>query len=178
MRLNLGCGRDIREGWVNLDIREGEGVDVVHDLDKLPLPFENDSFGEVYASHVFEHVLRWENLLKEIHRVMRPGGMLTIRVPYGLDPTAYHIRTFTEWTLDNFLVEITHEGGYSLEDEEKLFRCVSKRYRRQLFGKYTWHLNHYLKLNLPTYSRFNLGKKKEIIWILEAVKPDTLDGIR
>ena len=174
-KLNIGCGRDIRpieEGWVNLDIREGGGVDVVHDLDRLPLPFDDDSFDEVYASHVLEHVLRWENLLHDIYRIMKPGGVLTIRVPYGLDPTAYHIRTFTEWTLDVFIAEITNEGGFSLEDEEKIFRQIKRRIRRQLFGKYTYHVNKYLHLNLPQWSRFNLGRKKEIWWILEAVKPD------
>lgn len=40
MKLNLGCGNDIREGWVNLDINKKEGVNVVHDLNEVPLPFE------------------------------------------------------------------------------------------------------------------------------------------
>lgn len=42
--LNLGCGTDIRSGWVNLDSAELPGVDVVHDLDRLPLPFEEGRF--------------------------------------------------------------------------------------------------------------------------------------
>ena len=38
-RLNLGSGTDIRKDWVNLDTAALEVVDVVHDINKLPLPF-------------------------------------------------------------------------------------------------------------------------------------------
>lgn len=52
-RLNLGCGNNIKERWVNLDILEGKGVDVVHDLNELPLPFENEKFELVLHSDGF-----------------------------------------------------------------------------------------------------------------------------
>ena len=38
-KLNLGCGNDIRQGYINLDVAELDGVDVVWDVNKLPLPF-------------------------------------------------------------------------------------------------------------------------------------------
>jgi len=177
VKLNIGCGRDIREGWINLDIRAGDNIDVIHNLDDLPLPFDDDVFDEVYTSHILEHVLRWENLLHDIHRVMKSGGILIIRVPYGLDPTAYHIRSFTEWSLDNFIVEVNQNGGYSLEDEEKLFKQIDRKIRRRLFGNHTWHLNRLLgslnlKFRIPLLNShwMPFGRKAEIRWELEVVK--------
>lgn len=55
IRLNLGCGRNIREGWVNADRSLLPGVDVVVDLEK-ELPFADDSADEILLSHVIEHI--------------------------------------------------------------------------------------------------------------------------
>lgn len=101
-RLNLGCGRDIKNGWVNLDKAGLPGVDVVHDLDVLPLPFEDDHFDQVLARDVLEHV-NYIPLLKEIHRILKVGAELIIQVPHFssadnyIDPThknQFSIRTF------------------------------------------------------------------------------------
>lgn len=44
-KLNLGCGKDIKAGYVNLDIVKLDGVYVVWDVNKLPLPFKKEEFG-------------------------------------------------------------------------------------------------------------------------------------
>lgn len=67
-RLNLGCGTDIRRGFVNLDHCDLPGVDVVHDLQKLPLPFEDSSFELIICRDILEH-LDYIPLLEEIHRI-------------------------------------------------------------------------------------------------------------
>ena len=56
MKLNLGCGNDIKEGWVNMDYIGAEGVDVVHNLNRLPYPFPDNTFDSILASHVLEHL--------------------------------------------------------------------------------------------------------------------------
>jgi len=43
-KLHLGCGKIIKEGYVNLDIQKLPGVDVIHDLNKFPYPFKDNSF--------------------------------------------------------------------------------------------------------------------------------------
>ena len=46
-RLNVGCGRNIIDGWVNLDVMSLPGIDIVADLEDCaitPLPFDDDSF--------------------------------------------------------------------------------------------------------------------------------------
>jgi SAM-dependent methyltransferase len=96
-RLNLGCGRDIKDGWVNVDSWDGPGVDVVCDLDDHPkLPYDDGSVDEFYCSHLIEHLHRPLDLLAELWRVARPDAVATFWCPYGSsddadeDPT--HVR--------------------------------------------------------------------------------------
>ncbi len=55
-KLNLGCGRDIRDGYTNLDYVEYPGVDVVHNWDNLPLPFSDGHFNHILMLDVLEHI--------------------------------------------------------------------------------------------------------------------------
>ena len=82
-RLNLGSGNDIRFGYVNIDVRPLPGVDLVLDLEWEPLPFQDNIATEVLAQDVLEHISwrRIEFTLHEIHRVLRPGGVLRARLP-------------------------------------------------------------------------------------------------
>ncbi len=105
-RLNVGCGFDIREGWINLDSAKLDGVDVVHDLSMIPFPFEDNSMDEIACQDVLEHV-DYPIVLQELHRILKPGGELTIRVPHFtcyrnyVDPT--HIKRFSIQTFDFFV---------------------------------------------------------------------------
>jgi SAM-dependent methyltransferase len=81
-RINLGCGRFPKPGYHNVDWVEGPGVDAVVDLSNLPLPFPSDTFDEVSADHVLEHLPNAFGTMREIHRVLRPGGRAVIRVPH------------------------------------------------------------------------------------------------
>lgn len=80
MRLNLGCGDDRRDGWVNVDFRS-EVADVVCDV--TGLPFEDETADEVLASDIAEHFPRQRlpDVFAEWRRVLLPGGTLTLRVP-------------------------------------------------------------------------------------------------
>lgn len=100
--LNLGCGDDVREGYVNLDVIPGRGVDVLHDIHETPWPFGDAAFSRVLARHVLEHVLPMHDgrgflrVMDEIHRVLEPGGVLVVEGPHWAndamtwgDPYAY-----------------------------------------------------------------------------------------
>jgi len=81
IRLNLGCGHDVRPGWVNVDM-EPSHPDVVKA--ELPvLPFEPNCAREVVLSHVLEHFGYLDGFVmaKEIYRVLSPGGVVHIEVP-------------------------------------------------------------------------------------------------
>jgi ubiquinone/menaquinone biosynthesis C-methylase UbiE len=105
-KLHLGCGEEIKEGWVNLDIVDLPGVDIVHDLTKLPLPFEDNSFDEILCKFILEHV-DWPPLLKEINRILAPGGSLEVHVPHFTSKQNFtdpqHIRLFSIETFDFFI---------------------------------------------------------------------------
>ncbi len=81
LKLHLGCGPNIKRGWINVDQRQG--VDLQLDL-REPLPFPNESCSMIYSEHFFEHIDYPEpvtSLLKECWRVLRPGGQFSIVVP-------------------------------------------------------------------------------------------------
>jgi SAM-dependent methyltransferase len=96
-RLNLGCGRDVRQGWVNVDRAPAPGIDVVTDFDHLPhLPFTDSQVGYSEAEHVIEHLENPLPFMQELWRVTRSGGHVVFRCPYGstddADEDPSHVR--------------------------------------------------------------------------------------
>ena len=82
VKINLGCGNDIRPGYINVDKYNNTGaVDYNWDLAKLEV--EDGSVDEIYTSHVFEHVPINEvyGVLEEWERALRPGGKIVMRLP-------------------------------------------------------------------------------------------------
>jgi len=113
-QLEIGPGPRRIEGFETLNIIDGFSVDYVHDATK-PLPFPDNTFKTIYASHILEHVPWYlsENVLQEWVRVLIPGGRLEIWVPNGLKIC----QAFVEAELNNspwFL-----EDGWFRFNEEK-----------------------------------------------------------
>ena len=110
VKLNIGCGQNRVEGYVNTDREPAAEPDVVMDLEEFPWPFEDNSVEEILANHVLEHVGATANVfigvMQEIYRVCRPGAMVRINVPHPRhnnfidDPT--HVRAITPMTLSLF----------------------------------------------------------------------------
>ena len=80
--LNLGCGRKRVDGAVNVDCNAGVVADVTHDLNRRPWPFADNSFSEVLAYDVIEHLDDVVAAMEEIHRVCQPGARVKITVPH------------------------------------------------------------------------------------------------
>jgi 2-polyprenyl-3-methyl-5-hydroxy-6-metoxy-1,4-benzoquinol methylase len=109
--LDIGCGRNKLPGATGLDYLDLPGVDIISDLSKR-LPFEDSEFDVVHSNQVLEHVPNMIGLIGEVHRILKPGGIMFARVPHfrsswaAVDPT--HIRNFTLLSL-NYFVKGTHE---------------------------------------------------------------------
>ena len=78
--LEIGSGAKKREGWLTLDMCRGP--DIFWDL-TAGMPFSDNSFEQVYCSHVLEHFefSDLKRLLKDVYRILKPGGKFLISVP-------------------------------------------------------------------------------------------------
>lgn len=91
-KLNLGCGYDYKVGWINLDFHKRPRIDVIYDVRKLPLPFEDNVFDKILCDNLLEHLTFDEcyNLLKDLNRILKKGGVLLIKVPFYNSPNNYN----------------------------------------------------------------------------------------
>lgn len=114
LKINLGCGEDQFEGFINVDLLKLPGVDVVHNLMEFPYPFEDNSASEIKAVDVIEHLDNYTKdskpsiiaFIEECYRILKPGGQLYIQTPgwkaefLWIDPT--HVRGFDKQSMDFF----------------------------------------------------------------------------
>ena len=102
--LDLGCGRgDFLRGFIRCGLK-GFGVDqslaarklcpeadiIRSDLAELPLPYKNNSFDYIYSKSVIEHFYYPERLVREIFRLLKPGGLAITMTP----DWEYHYKIF------------------------------------------------------------------------------------
>lgn len=172
-KLNVGCGRDVRpvkDGWVNLD-GFVDGPDIIrHDILRFPWPFADATFDLVFCSHVLEHIppmLLDENgthrdvlfrVMEEMHRILRPGGLLLVRVPWGYsEESLVHPQHYRQWRPEwaTFFHPDHIENYYSnarfrLEHWEKTRRVLSLRGKYFLrFGKPPLSLTNHIAVRFP-----------------------------
>lgn len=156
--LDIGCKHESLKfpGALGLDILKSDGVDVVHDLQKIPYPFEDGHFDMVIANHIFEHLQDLPAVMEEMSRIIAKGGYLIARSPFFLhhgafdDPT--HVRRLTLRTMDFFCVD----SKWKLWGNSASFKIVHKelsfggefinpgrfvlRFSERLYEKYMEHL--------------------------------------
>lgn len=82
LKINFGSSGFSKEGYVNVDVRESVKPDVLHDLNALPYPFEDNSADVIEMTHVLEHLDKPFKVMAELHRILKPGGQLYIGVPH------------------------------------------------------------------------------------------------
>lgn len=168
-KLNVGCGRRIVEGWVNLDWQATPGVDIVADLNecgRTPLPLADDSIGEFLLSHVMEHIPNVLPMMQELHRVARDGARMEIRVPHGASDDAFedptHVRPLFPGSFGYFSQPYYWRADYGYRGDwvtERVELTLGQRYRG-LTVEQAWEC---------VYSQRNVVD--EMVAHLRAVKP-------
>jgi hypothetical protein len=97
IKLDIGCGAAKSAGWVGLDKRKLDCVDIVHDLEETPWPIEANSAVVILASHILEHIdpRNFLAVMAEIHRVGMHFCQVQISTPYAGSYGAYQDPTHT-----------------------------------------------------------------------------------
>ncbi|MFC2133513.1 methyltransferase domain-containing protein [Bacteroidota bacterium] len=183
MKLNIGCGRNILEGYENLDIVD-YGGNTICDLNSFPYPFEENSFDEILASHILEHLDNFHNCITELYRIARPGAIIKVYAPFFLNTKFFgdpdHKIPFSIRTFDNY----EFIGGRKLKFYEKWklhhrtnyeggakFQILSKKFNFSNFTILKW-LNFFINIEPVLFERFFSGilSPEEVIFILKVIK--------
>jgi ubiquinone/menaquinone biosynthesis C-methylase UbiE len=126
-------GLDVSRYALNEAKQKLPGVELYQIEDGEKVPILDDSIDFVFSSEVIEHVYDTENMVSEIHRILKPGGKLLLTTPYHgfvknliillsgkfdshFDPTGPHVRFFSKKTLidllEKFNLKLTNIGYY------------------------------------------------------------------
>jgi hypothetical protein len=109
MKLDLGCGRAKKPGFIGVDVTPDCDADIVHDLTVVPWPFADASVDEVWCAQFFEHLTGAQRIafMEELYRIMKPGAQATIITPY--------------WTSGRAMQDPTHQWPPLLESSYLYF---------------------------------------------------------
>jgi len=104
--LFVGCGKHPAPGFINLDLFASPGVDVLADAECLPFP--SNVFERVECDAVLEHVRCAEQVIREITRVLAPGGYAHFVTPF-CHPFHEYPRDYRRFTLDGLKLLLGRE---------------------------------------------------------------------
>jgi hypothetical protein len=91
LALDIGCGKNKKEGFIGVDQYAMDGVDIVLQLGFGKWPWEDNSVEEAHSSHFVEHLTASERVhfYNELCRVLKPGAKATIITPHWASNRAY-----------------------------------------------------------------------------------------
>jgi len=88
--LDVGCGLKGKiKGSVGIDKRSAPHVDVVHDLNKIPYPFDDNEFDRVEMSNIIEHLDNPLEVMNEIYRISMNGAVIRVITPHYSSHLSY-----------------------------------------------------------------------------------------
>lgn len=125
-KVQIGCGSNILEGWLNTDLNYNEKIAFLDAGAKFPI--KTNTFDFVYSEHLFEHlkVEQQLNMLTESYRILKKGGVMRIAMPsidFLIDLYANHEKKekkeYVEWAVKNVV---------NLEKVDNLVDDSSKHY--------------------------------------------------
>lgn len=112
--LDVGCGVDKIPGATGIDRLAVPGVDIVHDLNLYPWPFQSDLFDHVACKHSLQHLDDFVRAIEEIHRVGKAGSIVEILGPH--------------YASDNFNTDPTHKSSLGVRSLNYFCNNVDFKY--------------------------------------------------
>ena len=105
-RLNFGCGNNIKEGFDNVDIQKGSGINSF-DFNNFPYPIKDNTYDYIELNQVLNCLDKPDEVLYELRRISKPDCKIIIIVPYYNNKGAYNdiqtIHWFNENSFSNFI---------------------------------------------------------------------------
>ncbi|MGW1455069.1 class I SAM-dependent methyltransferase [Salegentibacter agarivorans] len=184
--LDIGCGKMPYKNYIltntNVNTYTGLDIDTAHIYDAniqpdftwdgIKMPFDDESFECAFGTEVLEHCPEPEIILKEIYRVLKPGGVFFFTVPFlwNLHEIPNDEYRFTPFSLDRHFrksgfskIEIKATGGWHASMAQMLGlwvrRSPMKKNKRKLLSKCLKPVIEYLiKLDKPDKVQFKDGQ--------------------
>jgi SAM-dependent methyltransferase len=161
--LDFGCGEKPYESlfcnatkYIGLDYsseghdHSNEKIDVFYD--GKTIPFNDNTFDNIFSSEVFEHVFELESILPELNRILKKNGKILITFPFAWEEHEIPI-DYARYTIFSmrYLLE---KNGMKILSIDKNGHVISALH--QIFINY---FNNIWIHNIPLLSKFNLFKK-------------------
>ena len=131
MILDVGCGRKKYPDAIGIDINPDSDADVLHDLNQIPYPYNDNTFDMIICDNCLEHLEEVVPIMEELHRIAKASATVRIIVPFyasryaHTDPTHRH---FFGWRSFDYFVPGTpfREFRYS----RITFEIISVEYQK------------------------------------------------
>lgn len=154
--IDLGSAHRKPEGYEGLDIRSGDGVDIVHDANQR-LPFPDNSIGVIRAVDFLEHIENPVHIMNEIHRVLADGGMLLSLTPSTDGRGAFQDPTHVSFYNENSFWYYTKENIKAFVPEIQAKFQASYISTTYLTG---WHKEHNIPYVCANLIKTTKGERK------------------
>ena len=181
--LDVGCGRYKLPFAIGVDKYQWPEVDIIHDLDKYPWPFNDNSFQRLICRHSLAHLWDVVAAMEEIYRITCPGGIVEIVSPHFSSDNAFTDVTtrsfFGHRSMDYFCVDRPMRYRYGLCQfrlldvrisflEAHSFEGAHKKFNPLAFVGLEWVVNRFPR----TYEHFFsfILRANEVYYRLEVLK--------
>ena len=127
-KLNFGAGKDVREGWDNVDRKD-------FDFNKFPYPIKANVYDEIEARQVLQLLDNPERVLQELWRISKNNSIIYIQTAYFNNKGAHNdIKTKYYFNENSFKFFVEHPA--EMNNQKKLFEIISLYREPSLFLKW------------------------------------------